>query len=113
MKRLAIGILAAGLACSAAEFPMQQQNPKSTNSPENQDVPHQTPGSNNPDLQPEHKPAPKPRQKSTTPEDVPHQGPGTNDPISAASKSRSRKITENIARDPPPLPQRRLRKRIP
>lgn len=89
MKKLTIELLSAALACAPGLLLAQQQSPNPSSPPQNsQDVPHQQPGTNNPDLQQQRKPAPgkKPEQQpgSTNPSestpDVPHQQPGTNNP---------------------------------
>jgi hypothetical protein len=92
MKYLATGFLAFAVAYGSAAS-VQQQSP-SNSSQNSQDVPHQSPGTNNPDLQQQRKPASKTGRKNrssdtssthsdssaTRSEDVPHQEPGTNNP---------------------------------
>ena len=57
------------------------QQGTSTSSQNSQDVPHQEPGTNNPDLSKERHAAPKPSSGGTQQEeDVPHQKPKTNNP---------------------------------
>ncbi len=88
MKKLATGVLAGALVYGPGLLLAQQQSPSpTTTSPSSQDVPHQAPGSNNPDLQSQRKPAPKKgvqqsgAGKSTQNNpDVPHQEPGTDNP---------------------------------
>lgn len=88
MQKLTIGVLAATLTCGSGVLHSQQPSPPSTPPPNSQDVPQQQPGTNNPDLQQQRKPAPgkTPRQSpgatDSTPStpDVPHQQPGTENP---------------------------------
>ena len=95
MKQLAIGLLAASLSFGAMDIGTVQSSTSTQNS---QDVPHQAPGTNNPDLQPQHKPAPKKSRKSTSTEDVPHQGPGTNNPdVGSTQKPKPRKSKKSTA----------------
>jgi len=97
-KKCMLELLAAVLSCVPATFAGQQQNPDANNPPQNnQDVPHQGPGTSNPDLQQQKKSTPNnargespgsnnPGQKSR---DVPHQGPGTHNPDLATQRSTS------------------------
>lgn|GEM_PF-3570608 len=86
MKNLKSLLLTTALTCGAGLLMGQQQSPPPANSPQNsQDVPHQTPGSNNPDLQQQRKPGAQQSPGTNTPAqpnpgDVPHQQPGTNNP---------------------------------
>ena len=98
MKNLTVGLLAGMLAWAPGAVLAQQQSPNSNNSTQNnQDVPHQQPGTNNPDLQQERKPAPNGARKqssgaanpSQNSHDVPHQGPGTNNPDVANKRNNS------------------------
>jgi hypothetical protein len=59
MKKLTTLLVTATLTCGMGAVSAQQQNPDQSRSPQNsQDVPEYTPGSNNPDLQNQRKPAP-------------------------------------------------------
>jgi hypothetical protein len=104
MKNLTIGLLAGMLAWAPGAVLAQQQSPNSNNSTQNnEDVPHQQPGTNNPDLQQEKKPAPNGARKqssgaanpSQNSHDVPHQGPGTNNPDVANKRNNSSTDTSN------------------
>ena len=84
MKTVTSIVLTAALTCGTGVLFGQQQSPPPSNPSQNsQDVPHQAPGSNNPDQQQQRKPqeSPTPQQNpSQNPGDVPHQQPGTNNP---------------------------------
>jgi hypothetical protein len=104
MKNLTVGLLAGMLAWAPGSVLSQQQSPNPNNSAQNdQDVPHQQPGTNNPDLQQKKKPAPNSAPKqgsgannpSQNNSDVPHQGPGTNNPDVANKRNNSSTDTSN------------------
>ena len=50
MKQFAAGVLSVVLVCGNAVFGAQKQSPDPANPQHSQDVPHQEPGTNNPDL---------------------------------------------------------------
>ena len=93
MRKLMSAFLAAGLSCGSGVLLAQQQSPPPSNpnnpSQNSQDVPHQEPGTDSPDLGKQRQPKPNrtpgqnnPAQKSPTENnpDVPHQQPGTDSP---------------------------------
>ena len=97
-KKRILELLAAVLSYVPGIFAGHQQNPDTNNpSQNNQDAPHQRPGTSNPDLQQQKKPTPNnargespgssnPGQKGR---DVPHQSPGTHNPDLATQRSTS------------------------
>lgn len=90
MRTLMATFLAAGLTCGPGALLAQKQSPSTNGSAQNsQDVPHQEPGTDSPDLGKQRTPTPKqspgennPAKKSPTENtpDVPHQEPGTDSP---------------------------------
>lgn len=86
MQKLATGILTAVLSCGPGVLFAQQQSPQGTNpsSPNNQDVPHQVPGTDNPDLGQQ-------RQGSTS---------TSTQPAHSKRKTRHRKTNTASGRDP-------------
>ncbi len=59
MKRLIVAFLSAALSCAPGILFAQQQSPNKSGPPQNsQDVPHQQPGTNNPDLATQRHPTP-------------------------------------------------------
>jgi type IV secretory pathway VirB10-like protein len=76
MRTLLTVAFGATLICAPG---YSQQSSPSQNE---QDVPHQKPGTNNPDVSKERHPAPAPNNKNDTQQegDVPHQKPGTDNP---------------------------------
>ncbi len=85
MQKITAFVLAASLSCGSGVLLAQQPNP----SQNSQDVPHQEPGTNNPDMGKQRQPSPNhaPGQNGgaqDTPTqnnpDVPHQEPGTDSP---------------------------------
>lgn len=93
MRLLMTTFFAATLSCQSGFLLAQQQSPSNGSTPggstqNSQDVPHQQPGTDNPDVSKQRAPTPKqsPGQNSPaqsdsqgTP-DVPHQQPGTDNP---------------------------------
>ena len=79
MKKFTIVFLAASVWAAPA-FSAQQQSPGG-NSQNSQDVPHQQPGTDNPDLGEQRQAVPSPSKgKSQHGADVPHDQPGTSNP---------------------------------
>jgi hypothetical protein len=81
MKLTRTAFLSLVLIATPSAFAFQAQS-KDTINPKGQNVPHQEPGTDNPDMGKERRP--KPDSPGTTPhpkgEDVPHQEPGTDNP---------------------------------
>lgn len=73
-------LLAATLSCGSGVLLAQQQNPAPGTSTQGQDVPHQQPGTDSPDMGKQRTPTPKTNPGHTSPSDVPHQQPGTDSP---------------------------------
>jgi len=93
MNKLAAAAFAAALFCAGVQAQQQSPPDKDSTSQKSQDVPHQQPGTNNPDVGKQRQPTPDhasdPAQQSA---DVPHQQPGTNNPdVSKQRKPSSKK----------------------
>jgi hypothetical protein len=81
MKRaVGLSVFLALLSVSPA-FSLQEQSPKNS-TPNSQDVPHQEPGTSNPDVGKQRRPTPDSpgTEPARSPSDVPHQQPGTDNP---------------------------------
>ena len=102
MKRLIVTILAVSLLSAYA---LAQQQSPGNGSQNSQDVPHQQPGTNNPDLGKQRQPAPAaPGDKSPHEGDVPRDQPGTSNPdlnkqhAPTPKKKKGKKSTADSAR---------------
>ena len=81
MRSALSSVLAGTMLFFAPAFAQQQPNQTNPPSQNNSDVPHQQPGTNNPDVSKQRTPAPQPETNPTQGEaDVPHQKPGTSNP---------------------------------
>ena len=80
MRTLTTAFLATTLVCAPAPLSAQQQSPPTGSTPNTQDVPHQQPGTDSPDLGKQRTPSPKQSPGATNTNDVPHQEPGTDSP---------------------------------
>ncbi len=99
MNRLAVAALSSTLLCIPS-FSAVQQSTTQTSTQNSQDVPHQKPKTNNPDVGGQRQPTPKPHPSGQHKSDVPEQKPTTNNPDlgdhhRTTKNSKTKKSTES------------------